>query len=60
MSDIPLPIYLFNKEHPLKTSNKKTRIYKVILVIKPTTRSMRQALSQKRTLSANTRVWGQT
>ena len=26
MSDIPLPIYLFTKEHPLKTSNKRTDI----------------------------------
>ena len=24
MFDIPLPIYFFTKEHPLKTSNKRT------------------------------------
>ena len=26
MFDIPLPIYFFTKEHPLKTSNKRTHI----------------------------------
>ena len=27
MFEIPLPIYLFTKEHTLKTSNKKTHIF---------------------------------
>ena len=26
MFDIPLPIYLFTKEHPLRISNKRTHI----------------------------------
>ena len=26
MFDIPLPIYFFSKEHPLKASNRKTHI----------------------------------
>ena len=26
MLDIPLPIYFFTKEHPLKASNQRTRI----------------------------------
>ena len=26
MLDIPLPVYFFTKEHPLKRSNKRTQI----------------------------------
>ena len=33
MSDIPLPIYFFTKEHPLKTSNKKIHIPLFIIII---------------------------
>ena len=27
MFDIPLPVYFLTKEHPLKTSNKRTHIH---------------------------------
>ena len=30
MVDIPLPIYFFTKEHPIKASNKRTHIPLVI------------------------------
>ena len=31
MFDIPLPVYFFIKEHPLKTSNKRTHIPLLII-----------------------------
>ena len=30
MFDVPLPIYFFTKEHPLKTLNKRTHIHLLI------------------------------